>query len=176
MAHPLHPYSTRDDERLTLIGLRCDPDTPDADFYTLFIWGGKDRPLRAAGRILLATDPAQAPRMAQLSNEDVTAFPIPTQADATCDVASALRLLTSADSDHRASLLDCLNTLFDLVEFAQVPCPDEFRRPLVKLADHLTFDPQFSQLLATGEVDRQTAVDAILWSLGAVFAKATFVR
>jgi hypothetical protein len=176
VTNQLYPYTTRDDERLVLIGIRCDPDTAVADFYSLFVWGGKDRPLRADGRILLAGDPRSAPRIAQLADEDVVAFPVPTTPDVTCDVAMALHLLGSGDSDDRSSLLNCLNTLFDLVEFTEVPWPDGFRRPLVKLADHLTFDPRFGELLATGEFDRRTAVDGVLWCLGAVLASARFVR
>jgi hypothetical protein len=176
MTDKLYPYTTRDDERLALIGIRCDPETPGADFYSLFICGGKDRPLRAGGRILLAADPAWARRMAQMSDEDVGGFSIPTVPEATCDVAMALHLLTSGDSDQGAAVLVCLNTLFDLVEFAEQPWPDEFRDLLVRLADQLTFDPDFGELLATDEAHRQIAVDGILWCLGAAMARATFVR
>lgn len=157
-------------EPVWLIGFRVDPDREQPEFYTLVI-GDDERPLLADGRIVLFTDPELATEALELADIDVHRLgPLPSEVCLVCDVAEALYLLDSQTVDPSATIINLLNTLFDMVKGVGEVMPPEFKKVLYPLADHLTFEREFGSFIDQEHITRSAATDGIYWCLGVMFA------
>ena len=158
---------------LWLFGFRIDPSTEIPNLYTLIVYGEQEPPLVAGGQLVFFTRPELAINALQLCNIDVSELgKPPTQIDAICDIAETLYLLDAEDFDESATILNCLNALFDLVKATLIPMPTEYKRILYDFADHLNIEEEFASFLDAEDIQRSEIVNAILWCVGAITAKS----
>jgi hypothetical protein len=158
-----------------MIGFRLNPDGESPDVFALIAYGDRDFPIQDDGRILFFSNPALALEVYQLCPEDVKSVTTPpSEVQLVCDVAGALHLIKSQDFDDSATVLNCLNTIFDLVASTGLSWPPNYQSSLHALADHLTFHRELTPFLGE-QVSRTTAVDAFLWCIGAVTMNAKLI-
>ena len=164
-------------EELWLFGFRIDPDRESPDVYTLILHGDKDRPLVADGQIVFFSRLELASSALNLGGIDIEQLgSVPKDVDLLCDLAKTLYLINSENIDPSATILNCLNTVFDLVRATGLSVPIQYKRVLYALADHLTFNREFSNFLFQENIARSTITDAILWCIGAIVSKAKLLR
>ena len=164
-------------EGLYLVGFRLDPAVEGPQFYTIFVLeADNERPSTEDGRILFFSDPADASKALERSDAVMRALgAAPTQLEMLCDVADALHLANSAESDEDGTLLDCIACLDDLVRAAQINAPAEYMGVLSALSERLMEDPNFGPWLIEQGVDRERIEDALMWCVGAVAVKSRWI-
>ncbi|MFM9263953.1 hypothetical protein [Tychonema sp. BBK16] len=172
-AKTLPPANPNQEKLLWLCGFRIDPETEAPNLYTLIAYGEQEPPLVAGGQLVFFSRPELAINALQLCDIDVTTLGMPpTEIDAICDIAETLYLLDAEDIDESDTIVNCLNTLFDLVKAILMPMPTEYKRVLYAFADHLTFEQEFASFLNEEDIQRSEIVNAILWCVGAITAKS----
>jgi hypothetical protein len=164
-------------EGLYLVGFRLDPAIEGAQFYTIFaLEGDNERPSTENGRVLFFVDPADAETALARSDAAMRALgEAPTQLEMLCDVADALHVANAAETDADGVLLDCIACLDDLVRAAEINAPAEYMGVLSALSERLMEDPNFGPWLIEQGVDRERVEDALMWCVGAVAVKSTWV-
>lgn len=169
--------SIENPETLYLFGFRIDPDKEDPEIYTLFIYGEQERPLVADGYIVFFSRPELALSALKLCEIDTSQLGMPpAEVALVCDIAETLHLIRYKDIDESATILNCLNTVFDLVKAILLPLPNDYKQVLYSFADHLTFEQEFASFFTQNEIQRSMIENAILWCMGAVMSKAKLLR
>jgi hypothetical protein len=162
------------DVEFYLIGFRLNPDNESPELYTLIISEDDDyKPLLASGCILFFSKPelaADALKSSQQKNTKI--YNVPKNIELVVDVAETLYLLESEDIDLTATILNCLNTLDDLIKAIKLTVPEHYKNILYKLADHLTFNQEYSSFFSKQNISRSSAIDEILWCLGTITIKS----
>src|SRR4051794_38221835 len=121
-------------EEVVLVGLRVDPQHDGPQLYTLLAVGGDDeRPTIVDGRLLFFTRPALGSKALALDKTFAKLGPAPQEMDTFCDVAEALHLVNSAESDADGVVLECLLIFDDLVRATQLHMPDRYQGLLTEL-------------------------------------------
>ena len=92
-----------------------------------------------------------------------------------CDFAEALYLIESEDKDESATIINCINTLSDLLPATGLKLPADCKTILAKFADHLTFHREYGEFLRRENLARSAIRDAVFWCLGCIAAKAKFL-
>ena len=100
---------------------------------------------------------------------------MPKQVDVLCDVAQSLFLVNSQQEDSDGVLLDCIACLDDLLRATELNVPASYIAVLNALAERLEGNPEFGGFLAEQGIDRETVEDAILWCVGAITVKSTWI-
>jgi hypothetical protein len=168
-------------EKLALIGFRLDPDSERPEFYTVLIHGGeKDRPLQINERIVFFNDYQSFTKVQTFRDSNVPTHLrknkySPQRADLVCDIAEVLYLIESEDEDKSAMIINCINTLSDLLPAAGLKLPAGYKTILTTFADHLTFHREYGKFLRRKNLSRSAIRDAILWCLGCIAARAKFL-
>jgi hypothetical protein len=176
----------RQPHELSLIGLRLDPSAEGPQLFTLIEQReGASRTIMANGRILFFSSPALVGRALQLADAaaitdglpgNSTALALmPKQMDVLCDVAQSLFLVNSQPDDSDGVLLDCIVCLDDLLRATELNVPANYIAVLSALAERLESNSEFGSFLAEQGIDRETAEDAILWCVGAIAVKSTWI-
>lgn len=138
----------------------------------------------ANGRILLFSSPVLAARALQLDDKAIaggpqgaiaTSPPMPKQMDVLCDVAQSLFLINSQTDDSDGVLLDCIACLDDLLRATELNIPANYIAVLNALAERLERNSEFGSFLAKQGIDRETVEDAIMWCVGAIAVKSTWI-
>jgi len=168
----LHPHRPPGHEELALIALRATPQHEGPQLYTLLAVGGdNERPLTADGSLIFFRSPEQAESALQLDASMSQLGPAPHEMESLCDVAQALYLVNSQDTDANGVLLDCLLILDDLVRATRLQMPERYQAILTELAGRLTEGKQLKQIFVNTSL-RSHVEDALLWCVGAVAVKA----
>lgn len=178
MSTPDTTAELRDDDapQLYLFAFCIDPDVTAPELLTLFVFGDTDRPLMLEDRILFFTRPPLGDRaLEQAGLREQFPGPAPTDVSLTCDVAAALYLIAHADEDAHAIVLNCVNTLLDMIAATRFAVPPEHERVLHALADHMTFGRDVAGFFAEQQLPRIAAQDALLWAIGAITARARVI-
>jgi len=138
--------STQPTESLWLIGFLLDSDTASPDFYTLMFPGETDEPLQNKSYLIFFSDPQLASHALTFAENDYNPaiHLLPIEIDLVCDAAQMLYLLNHAEIDNEATIINCLNIMFDLVRATTLPMPPEYKQLLYALADHLTFERELT--------------------------------
>jgi hypothetical protein len=175
----------RQPHELCLIGLRLDPTTEGPQLFALIEQSEVgSRTIMANGQILLFSSPALAARALQLADKAIaggpqgtvaTSLPIPKQMDVLCDVAQSLFLVNSQTDDSDGVLLDCIACLDDLLRATELNVPANYIAVLNTLAERLERNSEFGGFLAEQGIDRETVEDAIMWCIGAIEVKSTWI-
>lgn len=165
-------------ETISLIGFRVNPDCEEPELYILMICGDKDYPVMLEDYIIFFARPILGIKAMQLSsNIDLQKILLKTMndvadVDLVVDIAEVLYLISHENVDNKATIINCLNTLFDLVLCTGIPMPSNYKEVLYNFADHLTFNQEFSSFLEQHSISRSWVRDAILWCMGAAVAKS----
>ena len=72
-------------------------------------------------------------------------------------------------------LLDCIACLDDLLRATGLNVPANYIAVLNALAERLERNSEFGSFLAEQGIDRETVEDAILWCVGAITVKSTWI-
>jgi hypothetical protein len=154
-----------------------DPAIEGPQFYTIFaLEGDNERPATENGRVLFFVDPADAAKALERSDSAMRALGAPpTRLEMLCDLADALHIANSAETDADGTLLDCIACLDDLVRAAEINAPAEYMGVLSALSERLMENPNFGPWLIEQGVDRERVEDALMWCVGAVAVKSTWV-
>jgi hypothetical protein len=162
-------------EELVLVGFRVDGDHDGPQFYTLLAVGGdNERPITADGRLLFFTHPELGEKALALDAELARLGPAPKEIETFCDVAEALHLVNSQDSDPDGVVLDCLLVFDDLVRATKLHMPDRYQGLLTELAARLTERAPLRDIFSSHSL-REHVEDALLWCIGAVVVKARMI-
>lgn len=164
-------------EAVYLVGFRLDPGAEGPQLYTLFVLESEnDRPLARQNRVIFFADPRRANEAAKLADNDFARFPvIPDEIEILCDVAQALYIANSEDEDRDGILLECIALFDDLIRAAQINVPAQYMAALSAVSERLSTTPEFASMLAETGLDRETLEDALMWCVGAVAVKSTFI-
>lgn len=173
--HILHPNKPHAHEELALVALRVTPHHEGPQFYTLLAVGGSnERPLAMEGGIVFFTRPELASEALKLDPSMLSLGPAPQEIESMCDVAEALYLVNSQDTDPHGTILDCLLILDDLVRASHLHMPERYQGLLTELAARLTEGQQLRNIFSNPSL-RSHVEDALLWCVGAVTVKARVV-
>jgi hypothetical protein len=165
--------STAEFDGVALIGFRLDADSDEPSLHTLLFYGERDVPLMQNDRIVFFTAPELADVAYELGGDIARKLgPPPTEVCLVCDFVETLRLIRFEGYDNSATILDFLNTVFDLVKVTTHQIPSEYKTILFNFADHLTFHKEFASFFMENRIERDNVVNGILWCLGAVVASA----
>src|ERR1700685_135523 len=117
--------SSHAQEELVLLGVRVDAQHDGPQLYTLLAVGGEnERPLVADGRVLFFSHPNLAEKARGLDTTFTKLGPPPNEIESFCDVAEALHLINSQNTDPDGVVLDCLLIFDDLVRATRLHMPD----------------------------------------------------
>jgi hypothetical protein len=164
-------------EGISLVGFRLSPDSENPDWYTLFTYGEEDIPIRDNDRLVFFKSVDLIDRAyAMFDNSIKRLYPPPSEIDLVCDVADMLYVVNHQDSDGSATILNGLNTIFDLLKAIRMSLPAEYKDILYRFADHLTFNREFGAYLSQNAVTRQAITNAILWAIGAITVRSRIVE
>jgi hypothetical protein len=160
-----------------LLAIALDPDCPRPELYGLIFEAEKDRPLLVNGRIALFSDPQRARELLDRYAGELVADCVDIDKPFFwCDVAQALHYLSAGGFDERASVLDAVNALLDLVRATSTPLGDRRRAALYDIANHCTMSKDLTKYLEEeGDYSSAELVDAVLWCVGVVAVHSTIV-
>lgn len=144
------------------IGLSFGLRRQNYDVFCLGILGDKDAPIRSDGRIISFEDENLC-RNALMRLEPLLPVGIEVKHDYDfiCDLSGAIQLIMEEDIDRDAIMLNCINTVLDLVTTSPFDLPAEYRI-LLSLADRLTFKEEFGEFMQV----RASIRNALLWCAG----------
>ena len=162
-------------EELVLVGLRLDPRHAGTQFYTLLAVGGdNERPVTANGALIFFARPELAGKALAMDGDLSRLGPAPQEMETFCDIAQTLHLVNAQDSDPEGVILECLLVFDDLVRATQLHMPDRYQGLLTELAARLTERTPLRAIFRNHAL-REHVEDALLWCIGAIAAKSTFL-
>jgi hypothetical protein len=162
---------------LYLIGFRMDPTTEGPQFYTLI--GAEEeneRPITKGDRVLFFRSPGDALKALTASDNgfrDVR--PIPTELELLCDVGEALYVANAEKEDADGFLFELIAIFDDLIRAVKLNVPAEYTAVLSAVATRLGDTPEFASFLDESGLTRGKLEDALMWCVGAVAVKSTWV-
>jgi hypothetical protein len=163
---------------LYLIGFRVDPGAKGPQFYTLIGSEGElEHPITRNGRVLFFHNPVQAAAaLAESDNGFRDVRPVPAELELLCDVGEALYVANQKDEDADGLLFEVIAVFDDLLRAVQLTVPAEYTTVLASVAERLSESPEFASFLATSGVTREKLEDALMWCVGAVMVKSSWLR
>jgi hypothetical protein len=166
-----------DPKKASLVGLRISDEASQPDFYCINIYNmASDYYVCVNERLLIIKDACLAPAVgALLLGAEGIFNDVPTEPDLICDLPETLRLLTQENVDNHAVILNFLNADLDVVGQLGCGITEWAKRDLYKVADHLTFNREFSSFLLAENIGRDELSDAICLCVGMVIPRILFV-
>lgn len=163
---------------LYLIGFRVDPEAEGPQFYTLICSeGDSERPITRDGRVLFFHKPSEASSaLAKSDNGFSDVRPVPAELELLCDIGEALYVANQKDEDEDGLLFELIAVFDDLLRTVQLTVPPEYAKVLATMAERLGESPEFASFLSATGVAREKLEDALLWCVGAVMVKSSWVR
>lgn len=166
-----------DIDGISIIGFRFNADNAEPEVYTLMTYGANEIALNENANLIFYTNLENTEKVFSLFDDVVkNKFSYPTDVDAVCDLANALYLLENENEDNSATILNCLNTIFDLFASININFPEDRRAMLFSLADFLTFEKDFSNYLKESSVNREKIIDSIIWCCGKLITRSKIIR
>lgn len=156
-----------------LVGIRLDPDTSDADWYTVWFEDdfGQNRVVMRDGRVLWASDPDAARDLgASVLGQGIA---VDAREVSVCDVAGALYAIAEDKPGNEGVVLMCLNLLDDIVRGLDYGPPVPNGEILDQLVTQLTRGEALRPAVETAG-GKRAVIEPILSSLGRVFTWSTF--
>jgi len=162
---------------LYLIGFRMDPSAEGPQFYTLIgSEGDSERPIAKSDRILFFRRPADALKALTASDNGFSDLrPVPTELELLCDIGEALYVANQENEDGDGLLFELIAVFDDLLRAVKLTVPPEYTAVLAATAERLGESQEFASFLAQSGLTREKLEDALLWCVGAVAVKSTWV-
>ena len=163
---------------LFLIGFRMDPAVEGPQFYTLMgSEGDSERPITCGGRVLFFRRPAEAGQaLAASDNGFRDVRPVPAELELLCDIGEALHVANQEEDDGDGLLFELIAVFDDLLREVKLTPPAEYAAVLAGVSERLGESQEFASFLAASGVTREKLEDALLWCVGAVAAKSSWVK
>jgi len=162
---------------IALIGFRLSPESESPEWYTLFTYGVKDIPVMDNDQVLFFRSPDLVDKAFAFFDSSVKSLsPPPSELELVCDVAEMLYIINNETRDESATIVNSLNTIFDLLKAVKMNIPAENKDILYRLADHLTFDREFGSYLNQHGITREAITNAIIWAIGAITIKSRIIE
>lgn len=162
---------------LYLIGFRLDPSVEGPQFYTLIgTEEANERPITKGDRILFFRNPADALKALTASDNgfrDVR--PVPAELELLCDVSEALHIANAQNEDGDGFLFELIAVFDDLLRAVKLSVPAEYTAVLSALSERLGDTPEFANFLEESGLTRENLEDALMWCVGAVSVKSSWV-
>jgi hypothetical protein len=162
---------------LYLIGFRIDPAAQGPQFYTLL--GAEDsseRPITKGDRVLFFRRPEDALKALTASDNGLRDVrPVPTELELLCDIGEALYVANAKAEDTDGVLFELIAVFDDLLRAVKLNVPAEYTAVLSAVATRLGENPEFAGFLAESGLTREMLEDALMWCVGAVTVKSTWV-
>lgn len=162
---------------LYLIGFRLDPAVEGPQFYTLIgAEDGSERPITHGDRILFfrRTEDALAALTAS-DNGFRDVRPVPQELELLCDISEALYVANEKQEDADGVLFELIAVFDDLLRAVKLNVPTEYTAVLSAMAARLGESPEFASFLAESGLTREMLEDALMWCVGAMAVKSTWV-
>lgn len=155
-----------------VIGIRLNPDRPDAEWYTLWYEHdeGPNRIVTNDGRMQWSSSVHGAHELAVLLPNDVSLDPVE---PSVCDVACMLHDIANGSTGNEALVLDSLNFLDDLLITVHHTLPKEPKLRLDRVSGRLTEGISLPDVIAAHD-GANAVLEAILASLGRVLVWSDF--
>jgi len=165
------------DRELYLVGFRLDPEAPKPQFYTLIGSEGEgERPITRQERILFFRKPEDALKALKASDNgfsDMRSAPV--ELELLCDVSEALYVANQMKEDADGLLFEMIAVFDDLLRAVKLGVPAEYSKVLGAVATRLGESPEFASFLRESGATREKLEDALLWCVGAVAVKSSWV-
>jgi hypothetical protein len=163
---------------LYLIGFRMDPAAEGPQFYTLIGSEGEgERPITRGDRILFFRTPQLALKALQSSDNGFADIAkAPQELELLCDVSEALHVANQKAEDADGLLFEMIAVLDDLLRAIRMTVPAEYAAVLAAVAERLESAQEFASYLERKKISRDKLEDALLWCLGALAAKSSWVE
>jgi hypothetical protein len=163
---------------LYLIGFRMDPAMEGPQFYTLIgSEGDCERPITRGGRVLFFRGPALAAKaLAASDNGFCEVRPVPAELELLCDVGEALHVANQEEEDGDGLLFELIAVFDDLLREVKLTPPAEYSTALAGVSGRLGESTEFASYLAGSGLTREKLEDALLWCVGAVAVKSSWVE
>jgi hypothetical protein len=173
VAFPSTPLS----RELYLIGFRLDPEADGPQFYTLIGSEGEgERPIMRGDRILFFHLPKNAANALKSSDNGFSDIqPAPHELELLCDIGEALHVANQKNEDADGLLFEAIAVFDDLLRALKLTVPDEYATVLAAVAERLGESQEFASILDKAARSREKLEDALLWCVGAVAAKSSWV-
>jgi hypothetical protein len=173
IAFPPKPVS----RELYLIGFRMDPTADGPQFFTLIgAENSSERPITKGDRVLFfrrAEDALKALIVSDNGFRDVR--PVPTELELVCDISEALYVANSEKEDSDGVLFELIAVFDDLLRAIRLSVPEEYAAVLGATASRLGESPEFASFLEESGLTREKLEDALMWCVGAVAVKSSWV-
>lgn len=179
MDSPLVTFPPKAPSReLYLIGFRMDPGAEGPQFYTLMgSEDGNQRPITRDGRVLLFRRPGDALKALFASDNGFGEVrPVPTELELLCDIGEALHVANQETEDGDGLLFELIAVFDDLLRAVKLNVPAEYTAVLAAVAGRLGESTEFASFLTENGLKRETLEDALLWCVGAVAVKSSWVE
>jgi hypothetical protein len=162
---------------LYLIGFRVDPGAEGPQFYTLIgDEGESERPITKGGRLLLFHRPMDGLKALMASDNGFSDVrPVPAELELLCDISGALYVANAESVDAEGALFELIAVLDDLLRAVKMNVPAEYITVLSAVAERLAENPEFASLLEKRKLSREKLEDALMWCVGAVAVKSSWV-
>lgn len=163
---------------LYLVGFRLDPAAEGAEFYTLMGEEGEnERPITRDSRVLFFRQPLTGLKALMASNNGFADVrPLPKELEMLCDVSGALYVANSQPADEDGVLFEAIAVFDDLLRAIHLSVPDHYAKVLGAVASRLTENPEFASYLDAEKLTRNDLEDALMWCVGAVMVKSTWIE
>jgi hypothetical protein len=168
----------RPSRELYLIGFRLDPAAEGPQFYTIIGSEGEgERPITHGDRILFFRQPEDGLKaLASSDNGFSDISPAPTELELLCDVSEALYVAHQQEEDSDGLLFEMIAVFDDLLRAIQLTVPLEYASLLATVAERLEESQELGSFLKQNSISREKLEDALLWCVGAIAIKSTWVE
>jgi len=165
------------ERELYLIGFRMDPTVEGPQFYTLIGSAGQSEvPISKGDRILFFRKPADAARaLAASDNGFASVRPVPKELELLCDISQALYVVDQENEDADGLLFELIAVFDDLLRAVKLSVPTEYVAVLAAMANRLGENQEFASFLTENGLTREKLEDALLWCVGAISVKGSWV-
>ncbi len=163
---------------LYLIGFRIDPASEGSQFYTLIgSEGESERPITREDRILFFRRPQDALKALMASDNGFADLrPVPTELELLCAVGEALYIANQQNEDGDGLLFELIAVFDDLLRAVKLTVPPEYATVLSAVVERLGEGQEFADFMAGRGLTREKLEDALLWCVGAVTVKSSWVE
>lgn len=158
---------------VALIGFRLNKKSEMPEIYTLITYGDEDIPLHSDDELIFFSSVDNLPVAFNMYSEEIRRIAVqPTEISLVLDISLMFHLLRGEGQDKEATIINCLNIIFDLLKYSESELPDDYKQILYALADHLTFDSDIEAFIKQRQLTRSEIVNSVLWCIGAILTKS----
>jgi len=162
---------------VAIIGFRI--FSGNIDLYTLITYGRTDEDfaLTSDDKIVFFESIEFASEAFNLFGDSIKKIAsVPNSIELVCDIPLVVDLIKHETTDDSATILNCLNTFFDLILAIHAETPKKYKKILYDFANYLTSDTDLDAFFGKSKDKRNEAVEAFTWCVGAIMLSSKILR